>query len=576
MSPSRDLHDDHLAALTMVGTAGVSHGLYTPDRVDLMLSAGDQSTDLIVYTHEVHHQALNDSTAWGAALHVLSALGPAQRTCFGPMLDACRRPHEAFATFAAVSVVAVYDPDAVEVLARFPRYDRLYRALADVAAAAGGPHREYLLATALARAAMQSPVLSVMLASADLTVVPSDLRRIDTPDGRWQWLMRAGRALTEDAAADADRRITQALGSAGLQVDTPVQPRAAAVDTFDAYWELWERAAYTVLADALTGAGATVLSFNGHMEPTAEVLERAREMDPMLSLRAARPHSPAPNDAALSGSVIQYIRLTLADPPRRAQLTTVPLSELAPVAFDDTDAQFQDEVVVHARLPRRMLDSYRWLADDAAVLESLDHPVVAVRRIEPIAAESVIAHTLLAAPEQLRELRRHLPAPAATITVAGASCFIDDAWSSDWIALMREAGQLVVLIDIEAERFVGSWVRSALTVRAGIFRVNDTTGVFWASALRIGEDPAIWLHLADEVTVKLLLDQLRATTGLRLDLSPAHARNCATVLSHVITELLATESFLDLQGLDRATVRRVTAAQIADQKDPRSATASDS
>ena len=70
--------EDHLAALSMVGVQPASAGLYTPDRLDLKLTGESQAADLLVYIHEVHHQSLNDSTAWGAALHVLSALGPRQ------------------------------------------------------------------------------------------------------------------------------------------------------------------------------------------------------------------------------------------------------------------------------------------------------------------------------------------------------------------------------------------------------------------------------------------------------------------------------------------------------------------
>ena len=161
-------------------------------------------------------------------------------------------------------------------------------------------------------------------------------------------------------------------------------------------------------------------------------------------------------------------------------------------------------------------------------------------------------------PGALHDLMRTRTGQPPLITVAAASCFIDVAWSTAWVPAIREAGPLVVLIDIEAARFVGSWIRDQRQIKASVIRVGDTTGVYWATALLVAEDPAMWLHLGDEVTVKLQLDQLRGTDGLLLDVSPDHVRDAAPLLTQVISHLLATESFLDLRGLDPNTISRVT------------------
>ncbi len=552
---------DHLAALSVAGTDRASVGFYTPDRLDLTLTGADQATDLVVYVHETHHQVLNDSTAWGAALHVLSALGPRYRACFTPLLDACRLTHEAYATFASVSIVAVHHADAEVVLEQYPDYARLHRSLTALTAAAAGPHRGYMLATALARVSMQTPVLAAMLASDDLTVTASDLPTIDTPDGRWRFLIRAGRDLTDRASRAADAHVAHTLGTAGLDADVAGGPAAATVAAkFDDYWETWERAAYDVLTEALAGAGATVLPFKGHMEPSREVVRRARKIDPALPLRAGRPNSPAQDDATLLGATIQFVRLNLVDTPRRARLDTTSVRDLARSVGADgggTSARDHAAATLHVRLPQRMLDSYRWPAADAAVLEAAEGPIVAVRRIDSNAEESIIAHVCLPKPGALHDLARTRTGQPPLVTVAAASCFIDVAWSTAWVPAIREAGPLVVLIDIEAARFVGSWVRDQRQIKASVIRVGDTTGVYWATALLVGEDPAMWLHLGDEVTVKLQLDQLRGTDGLLLDVSPDHVQDAAPLLTQVISHLLATESFLDLRGLDPTTLSRV-------------------
>ena len=182
---------DHLAALCMAGVAG-SFGAYTPERVTLTLGGDDPATDQIVYLHEAHHAALNDSTAWGTALQVLAALSAPQRASFAALLNVCRAPHEAYATFAAVNVVGAHYRGARQVLDHYPGYVRLYEVLCALVDGAGGPHRRYLAATAAARLTMQTPILETMLSDPALLVTLGDIRLIDTPNGRWRWLTRSG------------------------------------------------------------------------------------------------------------------------------------------------------------------------------------------------------------------------------------------------------------------------------------------------------------------------------------------------------------------------------------------------
>ena len=58
------------------------------DRKTLTLASADQIVDRIVYLHEIHHAGLNDSTAWGTALHLFARLPEPHCSCFAPLLDA--------------------------------------------------------------------------------------------------------------------------------------------------------------------------------------------------------------------------------------------------------------------------------------------------------------------------------------------------------------------------------------------------------------------------------------------------------------------------------------------------------
>lgn len=118
---------DHLAGLLFTGE-GLSSGSYTPAGYQLRLAGLDQTTDRVVHAHETHHAALNDSTAWGTALHVYARLPAAFRDTFGKLLDRCRTTHESYATFGSVNMLRMLDRDARDVLAVYPAAEGTRRA----------------------------------------------------------------------------------------------------------------------------------------------------------------------------------------------------------------------------------------------------------------------------------------------------------------------------------------------------------------------------------------------------------------------------------------------------------------
>ncbi|MEA2361311.1 MAG: hypothetical protein QOD71_456 [Thermoleophilaceae bacterium] len=539
---------DHLAQLCFTGVGG-SGGAYTPERVSLSLEGVDPVVDHVVYLHEIHHQGLNDSTAWGSALHVFAGLPPSHRSPFLPLLDACRSPHEAYATFAGVNVASARHVGASATLDRYPMYLPLHEAISRLLAPVTGPHRRYLAATAVARVSMQTPILEQMMGRNSLAIGVSDIRAIDTPNGRWRVLLRGGASLIASAASAADAVVHDTHGTDCLDLDDGRDPDAVSADRFDAAWEDWERAAYAVLADALRAAGASPLEFNGHMEPTREVLVRARGIEPNLPLAAARPSTPAPDDRALAAATIERVRLLLAE-QWRARFIDADTDEL--VASIDRASRIADQpnLVISARLPRRLTSSYVWSSADQAVLARMDSPLVAARVIETDEADaSVIAHAPTPQPHDLADLVSAWKGRGPIISIVAASCLIDRGWQEEWLKSLRDAGALLFLIDIELDRFVGSWVSREVSLQAGMVHIDDTSASRWALALSAEEDSALWLLVSDEITVRLFLEQLLRTPGLRCDQGTAHLSGWAAILPIALTHLLATESYLDLEGL---------------------------
>jgi hypothetical protein len=548
---------DHLASLFFNGAGPV--GRYTPERVTLSLPGQDRLADRVVYLHEIHHRGLNDSTAWGAALQIYAELPEPYRECFVLLLDLCRTTHEAYATFASVNVASSRHPHAADLLVAYPDYLPLYSALKSGVAGAGGPHREYMLATALARLAMQTPILDAMTSSADFMVLPSSLAPMDVPDRRWTWLMKRDPQLLAAAAQAGDL----AIGDTGLlELDDGTHDEIAD-DEHDAAWQSWEHAAYGVLAAALQDAGAHPLAFNEHMEFTGLALARARELQPGLRLRSARVDEPAPDDRALAGAATERVRLTLTD-NYNARLIDLELEQFVDEVANRCQIQDEPTCVLSVRLPSRLLDGYSWSDEDRAAIEARAEPLVAAKVVETDEESSDIAHLVVQSPAFATSLAAAWAGRGPALTVVAASALLDRNWQREWITALRFLGPVVILIDVALDRFVQGWVRAGTHINAGMVQISDTSGTFWALALSTdqpshdsaSELPDLWLAVLDEVTAGLLLQQLQRTEGLSFSSSTADVERWGNLFAVAVTNLLATEPFLDLEGLDEATLAR--------------------
>jgi len=88
-----------------------------------------------------------------------------------------------------------------------------------------------------------------------------------------------------------------------------------------------------------------------------------------------------------------------------------------------------------------------------------------------------------------------------------------------------------------------------LRLRGQRFEITDAAGGRWALAISASNQPLLWLALADEITVRLLLEQLHRTDGLQLLHGTDHIEEWRELVPIALTHLLATESFFDFEGL---------------------------
>ncbi len=536
---------DHLAALAFRGSTGAA-GRYRPQRFDLRLTGTDEIADRLTYIHETHHASLNDSTAWGALLHVVARIPPAGGPDYEPLLDACRLIHESYATYASLSIVEAHLGLQPAALDAYPEYLPLQQRLARLVSVAGGPQRRYLLATAIARVCMQSPVLEHVAQHGLAGFRLSELRSVDTPDGRYRAIVRADGAMLAEAAAAGDRAAGLSLPQ--LTVIDGLDADEASRDEHDDMWGRWETAAYDVIASALRELGATPLEYNGHQQWTDVVLAGAEERWGHLGLKAAMPLAPVSDDRGIAEAMLAQVRHELVDPPYRARVLDVELDDIAELAAEHAAIGGQPVLIVDVRLADRLLDSYRW--DPEGSLGRTERgPVVGIRLIGPSEhGGSEIVFVPIPTMESLVRIVERWAGRGPALATVTASCLIDLDWQREWWRPLGELLRTVMLIDIEPARLTKSWAASGEPVRMATISVQDTSAEWHAVALQVPGSDVLWLGIGDQITANFLRHSVSGAIAVQAD--TAFLTEWSEPLRIALTHLLATETFFDYAGLE--------------------------
>jgi hypothetical protein len=542
---------DHLARLCFDGPGSSGH--YTPYAYSLRLQGVSQPVDHVVYLHEVHHAALNDVTAWGAALHVYARLPGDDGQRFGSLLGACRTTHESLATFASVQIASARHGSLDSVLAVYPSYVPLYDATVRLLAPVAGANRRQLAASALARLCMQTPVLEEIEAAGLDAFRLAAVRELDTPDGRWNWFIRHGPELPAAAAAVADGATVAAFGRAALDSDGPDGDLHKSTDrSHDEAWEYWEASVYEQLRTALAPTRARTLGFNGHQDGTAALLELVAARHGDIGLRAAMTDEQRHSDAAIASSVLQQVRHDLSDgePYRAVLFSSSDTARVIEKLADRPVLNGRPAIIVDARPANRLTALYRWpggLLPEQ--LRASGEPVVAVRAmVDDGEPGSVVGHAVLSAPDDLAALAESWRDRGLLAGCVSASCLADPGWVRRWLPVMTSVGQLFVLVDIEPDRFVPPWVRDGREVVAVGVSVDEVDGQ--RTALVFTVDRVVWwLVVADDITVRLMTEYLLGQFGPRLRSDAGLFDPIRDAATAAISHLLATESFVSFDAL---------------------------
>lgn len=518
-------------------------GFVTPREMRLRLTRTDEIADAFAHVHEAHHLGLNDTTAWGSVLHLVAAAEAEFGASLGVWVEECRVTHESYATYAAMSVVEARFGPQRELLALWPDYGVYLGLLERLVDDAGGPQRRYLLATVIARICMQCPVGEPLVSAGPGRFVPSVLRTIDRPDGRFRFLSGLDRSRFVDAARTADSALPRAV-----EVDVAgADALAVADDDLDGLWRGWEIVAYEVLAEAVAAAGGDVLSYDGHLEFTDAMVAVVAERAGPIRLRGQRPDEPSISDLHQVSSLLVVTHEELVDVRYPTRTLRVDVEDVAGLVDTHSRIAGVPTLVLSALLPDRLKEMYRW--DDDSAFASAGGVVWGVRLIESgdDGGSSIvwipIEQSDLAAVVELWGDR----GPA--IGLVAASCLIDVEFQRSGLWAVRDLVPTLMRVDVTPDRLLPSWTRSEEPIALANVRVEDTGGDWRALVFVAVDDDLLWFVVGTEATVGLYRQGLETASVTRLTLDTGWEGPLRTAL----TATLALDTSLSFDGVEART-----------------------
>ncbi len=171
----------------------------------------------------------------------------------------------------------------------------------------------------------------------------------------------------------------------------------------------------------------------------------------------------------------------------------------------------------------------------------------AIRCLVDDKGEDLLIHTELDTPRLLAEVKAAWQPHDVHGVCIAASCFLDTGWQLSWGPALR-AWPTVVLADMGLATMVGAGrlLGTAEAVNGAYLGLGraDIGGVVWHG----DSHPHVMLALGDDLTVQLLVGQLKDLLGDRLLMGEADWSLWDDVLSAVAANVLATEPSLRYDG----------------------------
>lgn len=535
--------------------SNASSGYYLPNGLTVSLVGDSEAEHHVTHLHELYHKSLNDSTAWGSALHFAYEYQPWAEELFSDLRHAAFTTHEVFATFKSVNLAEMYYPKAVSVLTKGSLYERYYHRARTFVQSVDSAIRQDLVVTAATRVSMQTPILKVAQVSFPRSFELSAVANADRPDSRFAWLLVNMAPFVSAIARQADEAVTEQFGEDAIHGH--VLNRGVENPELDEIWDAWEQVVYDEFARQLTQLGSTVLLMQDHNDAAAHIAGLLRDAG-SIDLLVAPADAPHSTDYDESVAVISQTRFPLRKEPWPASFAylkgAVDPGDFMHVLTQVSSVNGVPELVFHSRLAGRLTDSYAWGEAATKRLDGLGNEIVVAVKCRTNVDDSdelEIFHVGFRNAADALEVVEAWGDRGPRAFCISASCFVNPSFAAQWIDPLRTRLPIVLLLDVPT---------STLTGEENVLLPSNQPayGVYWgltgtpyrALIWHVEGQPHVGMFVGDSLATQLMYGQFEDIMGDNFSMNDTDWSEWEITIAAVLRSIMHCESFVDLRALE--------------------------
>jgi len=277
-----------LRGLLLGGNPKISEGIYLLDHWAVRLGdEGHADEAHMASLHEMYHATLNDSTAFGALMHVAGlfySVYPEESVWLNfleGIFEKAIHCHESFATYASIFIVCNGVPQK-QLLNFYPDYQVFWNNAISIVKKLPNNLLGLQLIQSVCRVCMQANCLTHFSDKPPSAWKLSELPRTDLPDQRFFFLLDSGFAETiysslQEWAKNQDEKIRWLVNIKHDDQELYLQMINPEFDDVNDRISLWF---YDHFAEYIRKSGASCLEYNGHQELVKNFIHYAQNYLP--------------------------------------------------------------------------------------------------------------------------------------------------------------------------------------------------------------------------------------------------------------------------------------------------------
>ncbi|MCI0494230.1 hypothetical protein L0Z72_04420 [candidate division KSB1 bacterium] len=430
----------------------------------------------LISLHEYFHSQLNNNTLYGTVLHIYAHLvqnienSSYYQTILAELIRKCKGVHESYATYLSFYIANrkgaadhYVDPEAF--LKNNQRYLDYFKQAKKLAPEFSQGHLNYCAVTSVLRACMQgTAIFHTLMANQLNEFVPAQqLRWRDFPESRFEQLKEIITLEFWDTVWRAMQREGKLLPGWDLIVAAEQNPELYVLTLkpeFDPAIDFIELFCYHSVRQQFIKLGLETCDYNGHIEPTKMLLEKADARLPRTKARRAMITANNAQTPVEKLTVWDFENEKFINTPRPITAIFAKLVDIPTVDWQMLFAGSQpdEHYYLVSRLPFRMLQQFQFSAEDSNYLASLPNAPLVYVQSSRVVEERIVEIFLIESPGEFEKFLHNISKSRLIVASLSMASVGNETWYRDWYDLLRQHSYSTVLMDVSPFHHFDRWL----------------------------------------------------------------------------------------------------------------------